>query len=130
MGISNKYIALILLFLISVKTLIVPAVYLDFEFRKDYIIKNLCENRFKPQLKCNGACYLAKKLNKLAEDKATNETNNHSHSIKKVMEEVYDVKEYPTYSLFENFEPKAIISFCNVHLPKGSNLLIFHPPIV
>jgi hypothetical protein len=130
MGIGNKYIALILLFLISVKTLIVPAVYLDFEFRKDYIIKNLCENRFKPQLKCNGACYLAQKLNKLAEDKATNETNNHSHSIKKVMEEVYDVKEYLVFSLFEKIESTATNSFCNILLPNGSNLLIFHPPIV
>jgi CarboxypepD_reg-like domain len=48
-------------------------VYLDFEMRKDYIIKNLCENRFKPQLNCNGQCYLAKKLHKIAEDNATKE---------------------------------------------------------
>ena len=126
----NKYIAIILLLLISVKSLIVPAVYFDFELRKDYIIKNLCENRFKPQLKCNGACYLAKKLNKLAEDKATNQTNNHSHSIKKVMEEVYDVKENPTFTIFANIEPQLISSFLANHVQNGSKMSIFHPPIV
>ncbi|MFC5410048.1 hypothetical protein ACFPMF_12060 [Larkinella bovis] len=30
---------------------------------KDYIAKVLCENRAKPQLHCDGHCYLAKKLN-------------------------------------------------------------------
>ena len=76
--------------LISIKTLLVPVIYLDFELRKDFIIKNLCENRFKPQLKCNGTCYLAKKLNKIAEDNATKETQKKSQSMKKIMEEVFE----------------------------------------
>ena len=54
--------------------LVVPFVYLDFELRKEYIIKNLCENRFKPQLHCDGKCYLSKQLHKVAEDNARNET--------------------------------------------------------
>lgn len=42
---------------------------------KDYIAKVLCENRAKPQLNCDGKCYLAKKLNAQQEqqDKATTE---------------------------------------------------------
>ncbi|MFD1142239.1 hypothetical protein ACFQ4C_14025 [Larkinella insperata] len=42
---------------------------------KDYIAKVLCENRAKPQLHCDGKCYLAKKLNAQQEqqDKATTE---------------------------------------------------------
>lgn len=39
-----------------------PLIYLDFELRRDYIVKNLCENRNRPQLNCNGKCYLAKKI--------------------------------------------------------------------
>ncbi|GAB3249091.1 hypothetical protein GCM10027347_05920 [Larkinella harenae] len=42
---------------------------------KDYIAKVLCENRAKPQLRCNGQCYLAKRLKAQQEqqDKATTE---------------------------------------------------------
>lgn len=37
-------------------------VKVSFELNRSYITKNLCENRFKPKLKCGGQCYLMKKL--------------------------------------------------------------------
>ncbi|MDQ0109680.1 hypothetical protein J2T02_004824 [Chitinophaga terrae (ex Kim and Jung 2007)] len=37
-------------------------VMLDFFINQDYISKNLCVNRDKPELHCNGKCHLAKKL--------------------------------------------------------------------
>lgn len=42
---------------------------------KDYIAKVLCENRAKPQLRCDGHCYLAKRLNdqQKQQDEATTE---------------------------------------------------------
>ena len=70
--------------------LVVPFVYLDFELRKEYIIKNLCENRFKPQLHCDGKCYLSKQLHKVAEDNARNETQKQSDTVKKLLQEVFD----------------------------------------
>lgn len=33
----------------------------------EYIISELCENKDKPELKCNGKCYLKKKLGKADE---------------------------------------------------------------
>ncbi len=36
--------------------------YLEYFAFKDYIIKNLCENKNKPELKCNGKCYLKKMI--------------------------------------------------------------------
>lgn len=30
----------------------------------EYIVENLCENKDKPELSCNGKCYLAKELSK------------------------------------------------------------------
>ena len=39
---------------------------------KDYIAKNLCENRSKPSLHCNGKCYLKKKLAKEGKEQAPN----------------------------------------------------------
>lgn len=44
----------------SIRTVIV----LSFLMQRDYISKNLCENRDKPQLHCNGSCCLKKELKK------------------------------------------------------------------
>lgn len=38
----------------------------------EYIVKNLCENRDKPELSCNGKCFLAKELSKT--EKQTTQT--------------------------------------------------------
>jgi len=127
---TKNYIALLLLVLISVKTLLVPVVYLDFELRKDYIIQNLCENRLKPQLNCNGHCYLAKKLQKVAEDNATKETQKQGQSIKKILEEVFDAE--PLFTLewaFVNPPTKSIYTFLTENSVSVSSSL-FHPPIV
>ena len=126
----KNYIALLLLMLISVKTILVPVVYLDFELRKDYIIQNLCENRFKPQLKCNGQCYLAKKLHKIAEDNATKETQKQSQSMKKIMEEVFETT--PLFSCDWTMvepAPKSIYSFQLARFQSVA-FSVFHPPIV
>jgi hypothetical protein len=47
-------------------------VILDFYLNQDYIARNLCENRDKPQMHCNGKCHLAKKLHE--EDRKDQET--------------------------------------------------------
>lgn len=125
---SNNYIAILLLVLISLKTLIVPVIYVDFELRKDFIIKNLCENRYKPQLKCNGTCYLAKKMNAVAEEKATNEAQKHSHNLKKVMEEIYDVRETANLTIFSTLLTKTTNYKYIINIPTGNCPAVFHPP--
>lgn len=44
-----------------------------YHVNKEYIARVLCENRDKPQLHCDGKCYLAKKL-KAQQDKQDKET--------------------------------------------------------
>ena len=39
-------------------------VYLDFVFHQEYIAKNLCVNRDKPMMHCDGKCYLHKEMQK------------------------------------------------------------------
>lgn len=43
-------------------------VYAGFELNKSFIVKELCENRSRPELNCNGKCFLKKKL-QAAEEK-------------------------------------------------------------
>jgi hypothetical protein len=45
---------------------------------KDYIAKNLCENRDKPKMHCDGKCCLKKKLAKEGKDQAPSPRNQKS----------------------------------------------------
>jgi len=38
------------------------AIVVSYHVNKEYITANFCENKAKPQMKCNGKCYLAKKI--------------------------------------------------------------------
>lgn len=44
-------------------------VYLGFELNREHITENLCDNRSRPELKCNGKCYLMQKLKQADENK-------------------------------------------------------------
>jgi len=42
--------------------------FVDYMVNYDYISKELCVNKAKPELKCNGKCHLMKELAKASED--------------------------------------------------------------
>ena len=54
--------SIFLLMLFCVKAMVVPIVYLDYELRKDYIKSVLCVNKNRPEMHCDGKCYLAKRI--------------------------------------------------------------------
>ncbi|HEX9513564.1 MAG TPA: hypothetical protein VF939_23900 [Puia sp.] len=58
-----KQIPVILLFIGFLgQTFSKNLIFLNYQLNKDYIAANLCENRDKPQMKCEGRCYLCKRL--------------------------------------------------------------------
>lgn len=126
---SKRSLAVFLLLLTSVRILVVPVVYLDFELNKEYIIENLCENRFKPELNCNGQCYLAKQLHKVAEDKASKEAERQEQSFKKLLEETFHHENFVFTQTFES----VILPVFNNYSYKTSTYStlvtpLFHPP--
>ncbi|MCW8981659.1 MAG: hypothetical protein OQJ83_09755 [Altibacter sp.] len=44
----------------------------EYVMNYDFIVERLCENRDKPQLECNGKCYLSKQISKETEDSQQN----------------------------------------------------------
>ena len=126
---KKQHIALLLFALVSIKTLLVPVVYLDFELRKEYIIKNLCENRFKPELHCDGKCYLAKQLHKVAENNASKEAQKHASFLKKIVEDTFEeltfTVEFPPHFIGINVPQSASSHFL---LPEHDQVPI-KPPI-
>lgn len=58
-----KFIAIpILILLLLTQTFSKWFVVLSFNLSRDYIAKNLCENRDRPKLNCKGNCVLMKKM--------------------------------------------------------------------
>ena len=64
----RRLVAFTLLLCLISSTLSKLFVYAEFKSNQAYIAANLCENRDRPELNCQGKCYLMKKL-KAAEDK-------------------------------------------------------------
>lgn len=74
------FTAYLLLFSIMLPTVSPWGTIAYFHLNRDYIAKVLCENRQRPELKCNGKCYLARKL-KEQEDNKDKETTNQVQNL-------------------------------------------------
>lgn len=125
----KRHISLFLVLLISLKTLIVPFIYLDFELRKEYIIQNLCENRYNPQLHCDGKCYLNKHLRKVAEEHARNDAQNQSDSAKRVIQEVFEEVNFGFSIPFLSYQEFAFFPLISSFVQKGFVSKPLMPPI-
>ncbi|HSZ71641.1 MAG TPA: hypothetical protein VK750_03125 [Cytophagaceae bacterium] len=58
----KKVITLSLVFILLLQCSMKLAIVVSYHINKDYITANFCENKARPQMKCNGKCYLAKKI--------------------------------------------------------------------
>ncbi len=58
----NRCLTILLLFALLGSSFSRFAVYAAFNANQKYIAEQLCENKSKPELHCNGKCYLMKKL--------------------------------------------------------------------
>lgn len=101
--------------------------YVDYYMNYDYIAEQLCENRNKPVLACNGKCYLSKELaNTQTEDQQGREQN-----LPKIDMEKIPVSTIPNTNIhfFKNAEKMPLRQFC-VKVPDTSSFIdfIFRPP--
>lgn len=87
-----------------------------FQLNRDYIAKNLCVNRDKPKLNCNGQCYLAKQL-KATEEKESKST---SDRLEKMPEIVLFMESEVSFELLET------IAFISDRFSFYQNSYCFH----
>ena len=81
----KKILVILLTLLIFIQPLSKVWIFVSFKINQDYIAKNLCENRAKPILKCNGKCQLMKKLKQADKD----EEKQTPQTIKEKLEVLY-----------------------------------------
>ena len=100
----------------------------DYVVNYDYIVKVLCENKDKPEMKCNGKCHLTKELAKEAGADNKNPLNNKTSKT-----------EIPQFIISENIKEymftseTEIFSIENIGYKPNLNSSLFtskilHPP--
>lgn len=103
--------------------LVLPLV--NYAVNYEYITKNLCENRNKPQSTCKGKCYVEKELAK------TEKQSNSTQTIKICGLDIFlsaEIISFPNESLV--FSVKTSNSdYFHFHTSEYSSQ-IFHPPLV
>ncbi|MBO9633375.1 MAG: hypothetical protein J7578_09670 [Chitinophagaceae bacterium] len=119
----KQFTAILLLFAITVQTFHKAIIVIDFYRNQEYIARNLCENRFRPQLHCDGHCLLAKKL-QAAEKK---EQRNPESKLENKQEVVSSRSFYPVLisNTIETITPQYAV---NNGKPVDIATDFFHPP--
>jgi len=93
----------------------------DFFLNKDYIAKNLCVNRDKPMMHCNGKCFLAKKLNEEGKNQSPA-----SKSERSDLSPFFVPGFYSFVGLHQSDKPEYFIKDENA--VSSFSPFIFHPP--
>lgn len=130
MELIKKITGAILFVTIAFKMFMAPIIFANYELRKDFIIKNYCINKSRPELHCDGKCYLAKQLKKAEQEDQKQATGNF---ISKLLSFESEIKTnlFANYFAKKAFQEKEnpnfqyIVSFSLVH-----TFSFFHPPQV
>ncbi len=115
-----KSFVFIIAFLFLVRP-IIPVV--DYVVNYEYIAHELCENKDKPELKCNGKCHVAKKISESTNSDNSNKSKSFSEiEILFFQEENFNFKKFI-------FHTKSITIFHyeNLYFHMSSSDY-FHPP--
>jgi hypothetical protein len=91
------------------------------------IADKYCINKSKPQLHCNGKCYLTKQLKALNDDETSNTSNSQKLTIK-VAIEPFIIEPINSYNPSFSLNKKEFFSYQNVFLHTAFIAGIFHPP--
>lgn len=95
--------------------------FLDYAINKEFIVKNLCENRNKPKMNCNGKCHLKKQLQKAEKNDAQGKTE-----VKDKAEDLF-FSQINT-SLFKLNGMAPIYTSSQENYSFLNSLSVFHPP--
>jgi hypothetical protein len=120
---------LLAVFVLFAKSLVVPALFLNYELRKDYIIQNFCENKNRPELKCDGQCYLAKQIKAAQDEDERKATDSFLSKLYQVEHIENDSNMSLSYDYDLYFFPQSMIETAQHLFAQNFNSAIFHPPI-
>ncbi|RZK83027.1 MAG: hypothetical protein EOO92_00635 [Pedobacter sp.] len=119
----NRIIAIFLLLALVSANLSGLFIFAEFKINQKYIAATLCDNRSKPELQCNGKCYLMKKMKDALEKEKKQEQANQ----KKGTQEFCVLNSSVVLSIVTSPLPKEEPAYLQANLPNIS-FDILHPP--
>lgn len=124
--VMHSFFGLLFATLIFLQPVSKAAIFISFKLNQEYIAKNLCENKDKPKMHCNGNCQLMKDLKKAEKQ----EQKNVPFELKESSESVYYQALISYEFLKETLEFLNSKSFFYQLEKRPSDYLsnIFHPP--
>lgn len=100
----------------------------DYIVNYDYISKELCVNKAKPELKCNGKCHLMKELAKASEDEkpiSSDKKDNSKHEIEVLFYQ--ELQPIIVSQIYFHTNSLAVNNYFN-HYFHLNGCSVFHPP--
>jgi len=122
----KKLVAIIALMGILLQTFSQVVIVAEYYANKDYIAKNLCENRDKPMMHCDGKCCLKKKLAKEAKDQAPSSRNQKEEHAVNLFCSNIKIDWRPTIQIVT---PNTYLSYNELGTASFHHS-VFHPPTV
>ena len=120
----KKLFAILAITGILLQTFYSSIIVINYQLNKEYIAKNLCENKNKPMMHCNGKCHLKKQLaNQEKQDGIPNQN----------LKEKLELRVCHSISLiaFPEFTAQNEANFSySFFIPQVSLRSVFHPPRV
>jgi len=98
-------------------------IYAGFEINRTYIAQALCENRDKPELHCNGKCFVKKKLKEAEEKEKKQERENQRNRYHEVLPTAFACALEVKKIRFKVSYPEDLTPH-----PIGRSFSIFQPP--
>jgi hypothetical protein len=119
----KKSLALLVMLAVLLQSFGSVGVWISFKANQGYIAAKLCVNKVRPQMRCNGKCYLVKKL-KQAEQQQQADNQKSKAELNWICEAFSAI-------FAQNAVQSSVlrhVTYYVRHLPNGSLGGFFHPP--
>ena len=99
-------------------------IYAEFQANQQFIASVLCENRDKPQMHCEGKCYLMKKL----KDAEEREKKQEQATQKNSGQDVFLISDILVFTFYAVTPKKQRPAAAHLKLPQISSEILHPPP--
>ncbi|OQP52796.1 hypothetical protein A4H97_24150 [Niastella yeongjuensis] len=121
-----KHVAIILVFLgLLVQSFNKLFIVLDLQLNSSFIAKNLCENRDKPQMHCNGKCHRIKVMKQEQKKDQDNPERKAENKFELICFAQQQAKLVPAFNYTTIYYPRL-----KETIYSGFSTTAFHPPQV
>lgn len=125
-AVLKKAIAILVFSSLFCQCVVQLGIFAWYEWNKDYVAKNLCENRNKPAMKCCGKCYLKKQIKNVSGD--TGNSSEHRNKTEHFETDAFIIPHHISFERSTYTEVSSYYSIDNSHYQFLYHKGVFHPP--